>query len=167
MIMFGNAQTCRCHLMLGRGAGRVAGDKPEPNAGSSNGRARSDHPGLLGRKGKPAGRRGAGSLASDRWQMAKALLRCRRGRSQDRPRSGKPPTYDATFRNRVLELLEKSPPPGWAHWDGRAVAECLRASVHAVWRVLRREGIYLQRLRTWGVSTDPEFAPKAAEVVGL
>src|SRR5580658_220166 len=75
MVMFGNAQTCRCHLMLGRGAGRVASDKPEPNAGSSNGRARSDHPGLLGREGKPAGRRGAGSLASDRRQMAKALRR--------------------------------------------------------------------------------------------
>src|SRR5580658_394575 len=86
---------------------------------------------------------------------------------QDRPRSGKPPTYDAAFRNRVLELLEKSPPPGLAHWDGRTVAESLGASVHAVWRVLRREGIYLQRLRTWCVSTDPEFAPKAAEVVGL
>ncbi len=31
-------------------------------------------------------------------------------------------------------------------------------SVHAVWRVLRKEGIYLQRLRTWCVSTDPECA---------
>src|SRR6202030_1123645 len=41
------------------------------------------------------------------------------------------------------------------------------ASVHAVWRGLRKEGIYLQRLRTWCVSTDPEFAAKAAEVVGL
>jgi len=39
--------------------------------------------------------------------------------------------------------------------------------VHAVWRVLRREGIYLERLRSWCVSTDKEFAPKAAEVVGL
>jgi transposase len=47
------------------------------------------------------------------------------------------------------------------------VAEKLGASVHAVWRLLRREGIYLQRLRTWCVSTDPEFAPKAAEIVGL
>lgn len=54
-----------------------------------------------------------------------------------------------------------------SHWDGPAVAEQLGASVYAVWRVLRREGIYLQRLRTWCVSTDPEFAPKAAEVVGL
>jgi len=86
---------------------------------------------------------------------------------RDRPRSGKPAIYDAAFRARVLALLEQPPPVGVGHWDGRAVAETLGASVHAVWRLLRREGIYLQRLRTWCVSTDPEFAPKAAEVVGL
>ncbi|MDO9100266.1 MAG: IS630 family transposase [Caldisericota bacterium] len=85
----------------------------------------------------------------------------------DLPRLGKPATYDAAFRDRVLALLEQTPPAGMGHWDGRAVAEVLGASVHAVWRLLRREGIYLQRLRTWCVSTDPEFAPKAAEVVGL
>jgi transposase len=86
---------------------------------------------------------------------------------RDRPRPGKPVKYGAAFRDRVLALLEQSPPPGLAHWDGPTVAETLGASVHAVWRALRREGIYLQRLRTWCVSTDPEFAPKAAEVVGL
>lgn len=85
----------------------------------------------------------------------------------DLPRPGKPATYGAAFRDRVLALLEQPPPPGLSHWDGPAVAEQLKASVHAVWRTLRREGIYLQRLRTWCVSTDPEFAPKAAEVVGL
>lgn len=80
---------------------------------------------------------------------------------------GKAPVYDASFRDRVLRLLEQTPPTGLGQWDGRAVAESLGASVHAVWRLLRKEGIYLQRLRTWCVSTDPEFAPKAAEVVGL
>lgn len=47
------------------------------------------------------------------------------------------------------------------------MARALGVSVHAAWRLLRREGIYLQRLRTWCVSADPEFAPKAADVVGL
>lgn len=89
------------------------------------------------------------------------------GGLRDQPRSGKPAVYDAAFRDRVLALLEQTPPAGLSHWDGAAVAEGLGASVHAVWRVLRREGIYLQRLRTWCVSTDPEFAAKAAEVVGL
>ena len=86
---------------------------------------------------------------------------------RDRSRPGKPVRYDAAFRNQVLALLEETPPPGMSHWDGPAVAEKLAASVHAVWRVLRREGIYLQRRRSWCVSTDKEFAPKAAEVVGL
>lgn len=86
---------------------------------------------------------------------------------QDQLRPGKPTTYDAAFRDRVLSLLEQPPPPGMSHWDGPAVAEKLNASVYAVWRVLRREGIYLQRLRSWCVSTDKEFAPKAAEVVAL
>ena len=86
---------------------------------------------------------------------------------RDQPRPGKPPKYGRGFRDRVLALLEQPPPAGMSHWDGPAVAATLGASVHAVWRTLRREGIYLQRLRTWCVSTDPEFAPKAAEVVGL
>ncbi len=85
----------------------------------------------------------------------------------DQLRSGKPVRYDAAFRNRVLAVLEEPPPTGMSHWDGPAVAEKLDASVHAVWRVLRREGIYLQRRRSWCVSTDKEFAPKAADVVGL
>jgi transposase len=86
---------------------------------------------------------------------------------RDQPRPGTPVQYGAAFRKQVLATLEEPPPPGMSHWDGPAVAEKLDASVHAVWRVLRREGIYLQRRRSWCVSTDQEFAPKAADVVGL
>jgi transposase len=39
--------------------------------------------------------------------------------------------------------------------------------VYAVWRVLRREGIHLQRQRSWCVSTDKQFAPKSADVIAL
>ena len=86
---------------------------------------------------------------------------------RDEPRSGKPVTYDAVYRDRVLALLEQPPPSGMSHWDGPAVAERLGSSVYAVWGVLRREGIHLQRHRSWRVSTDKEFAPKAADVVAL
>jgi len=85
----------------------------------------------------------------------------------DRDRSGKPATYGEEFRNEVLKTLEQSPPPGLATWDGPAVAERLNSSVDAVWRVLRKEGIHLQRRRSWCVSTDPEFAPKSADIIGL
>ena len=100
-----------------------------------------------------------------KWRRRFALWGLRGLRDQLRP--GKPVRYDAAFGNRVLALLEETPPPGMSHWDGPTVAEKLDASVHAVWRVLRREGIYLQRRRSWCVSTDKEFAPKAADVVGL
>jgi transposase len=100
-----------------------------------------------------------------KWRQRFSLWGLRGLREQTRP--GKPVTYDKAFRNRVLATLEESPPAGMFHWDGPAVAEKLDAGVHAVWRVLRREGIYLQRRRSWCVSTDKEFAPKAADVVGL
>ena len=34
-------------------------------------------------------------------------------------------------------------------------------------RFLQKEGIQLARMRTWCISTDPEFAAKAADIVGL
>lgn len=85
----------------------------------------------------------------------------------DQPRSGKPPQYGTEFRNQVLRLLEQSPPAGQSTWDGEALARALGSSSHAIWRVLRKEGICLQRQRSWCVSTDPEFATKAADVIGL
>ena len=86
---------------------------------------------------------------------------------RDRPRSGKPRQYTESFRQRVLATLELPPPAGQATWDGPAVAAHLGASKDAVWRVLRKEGISLQRQRSWCVSTDPAFAAKAADIVGL
>jgi len=86
---------------------------------------------------------------------------------RDAPRPGAKRVYGEDFRNRVLALLEQPPPSGQASWDGPAVAATLQGSVHAVWRVLRQQGICLQRQRSWCVSTDKEFAAKAADIVGL
>jgi transposase len=86
---------------------------------------------------------------------------------RDAPRPGAQRRYDTAFRNRVLAVLEQPAPAGQATWDGPAVAKEVGGSVHAVWRVLRKEGICLQRQRSWCVSTDKEFAAKAADIVGL
>ena len=64
-------------------------------------------------------------------------------------------------------LLEQPPPAGFVGLGRADGSRTPNAGVHAIWRVLREERIYLQRLRTWCVSTEPEFAPKAAEVLGL
>jgi len=74
----------------------------------------------------------------------------------DEPRPGKPETYGKDFRDRLLTKLEEKPPEGLARWDCPTLAEALNASLHAVWRALKKEGIYLHRSRSWCVSTDPE-----------
>ena len=87
---------------------------------------------------------------------------------RDRARSGKPPIYPAPeLRQRILKQLEAPPPAGLSSWDGGTLAQALDVSDDAVWRVLRKEGIQLRRHRSWCVSTDPEFAAKAADVIGL
>lgn len=87
----------------------------------------------------------------------------------DRPRSGAPKQYDDETRQRILALLDEPPPDGrHATWTGALLAEALGdVSKHHVWRVLRTHQISLRRRRSWCVSTDPEFARKAADVVGL
>src|SRR4029077_13507000 len=60
------------------------------------------------------------------------------------------------------------PPEGYGKWSGGLLAEALGdVSDDQVWRVLRKHDICLQRRRSWCISTDPEFGPKAADVVGL
>jgi transposase len=124
------------------------------------------HAGLPpGQEIQPVAREMCVSVATvSKWRQRLSLWGLRGPR--DQPRPGKQVRYDA-FRKRALATLEESPPPGMSHLDGPAVAEKLDASVHAVWRVLRRAGIYLQRRRSWCVTTDQEFAPKAVDVVAL
>jgi transposase len=87
---------------------------------------------------------------------------------QDKDRSGKPAKYDKATDRRVLELLDQPPPEGYSQWNGPRLAEALGdVSRPQVWRVLRRYDICLERRRSWCVSTDPEFGPKAADIVGL
>lgn len=86
----------------------------------------------------------------------------------DGRRPGKKAKYDGTTEQRILALLDTPAPAGYATWTGRLVAKALGdVSPHHVWRVLRRHGIHLQRRRSWCVSTDPQFAQKAADIVGL
>jgi len=86
----------------------------------------------------------------------------------DAPRAGAPRRYDATTERRILAQLDAPPPAGHATWTGGLLARALDdVSPAQVWRVLRRHGIALQRRRSWCISTDPEFAAKAADIVGL
>jgi len=86
----------------------------------------------------------------------------------DAPRPGAPERYGKETEKRILAMLDQPPPAGYGAWTGSLLAKALgEVSADQVWRVLRRQGIHLRRRRSWCVSTDPEFAAKAADIVGL
>lgn len=81
---------------------------------------------------------------------------------------GAEPKYTTLTGKRILGVLEGSPPAGYARWTAPLIARAL-GDVHEqyVWRFLRAQNIDLAGRKTWCVSQDPEFAAKAAEIVGL
>ena len=86
----------------------------------------------------------------------------------DAPRSGKPKTYGTDADRRILALLDRPPPQGFARWTAPLIAKDLGdVSDQHVWRFLRAQGIDLAGRKSWCLSTDPEFAAKAADIVGL
>jgi transposase len=86
----------------------------------------------------------------------------------DAPRSGKPRTYDEVTDRRILALLDRPPPAGFARWTAPLLAGDLGdVSDQYIWRFLRAQRIDLAGRKFWCLSTDPEFAAKAAAIVGL
>jgi transposase len=86
----------------------------------------------------------------------------------DKPRPGPRPKYGEETAKRILAVLDRPPPAGFARWTGGLIAAAL-GDVHEqqVWRVLRERQIDLDGRKSWCESDDPEFAAKAADVVGL
>ena len=87
---------------------------------------------------------------------------------QERARSGPKPKYGERTTRRILALLDRPPPKGYGRWTGPLLAAEL-GDVHKqqVWRVLRAHKIDLAGRKSWCESNDPDFAAKAADVVGL
>jgi transposase len=87
---------------------------------------------------------------------------------EDLPRSGAPPIYGAATDQRIRAVLDQPPPKGFARWSGPLIAEALGdVDVQYVWRSLRKQKIDLGGRKSWCESNDPQFAAKAADVVGL
>ena len=64
---------------------------------------------------------------------------------QDKPRPGKEPIYTMETDKRILALLDKPPPKGFARWTGPLLAEELcDIDVQYVWRFLRNQKIDLK-----------------------
>src|SRR4029453_1663604 len=76
---------------------------------------------------------------------------------------GAEPKYTAQTGKRILVLLDRPPPRGYARWSGPLLAAALGdVDVQYVWRFLRAQKIDLAGRKSWCESDDPEFVAKAA-----
>src|ERR1700757_4284420 len=81
------------------------------------------------------------------------------GGLEDLPRAAKEPIYGQATNKRILALLEKPPPAGFARWTGPLLAKALGdVDVQYVWRFLREHKIDLAARKSWCESNDPKFA---------
>ncbi len=79
---------------------------------------------------------------------------------------GRAPLPPATVA-RILTLPRGKPPKGATHWTGRKVAEAVGVSLSAVQRIWQVHRLQPHRIRTFKRSSDPDFAAKVEDIVGL
>ena len=79
---------------------------------------------------------------------------------------GKKPLPAATVA-KILALPCGKPPRQATHWTGRMVAKATGVSLRAVQRLWQANRLQPHRVRTFKTSTDPAFAEKVEDVVGL
>jgi transposase len=87
-------------------------------------------------------------------------------RDKTRP-SRIPPLPKAVVEAVVTRTLGASPPAGVTHWTAPAMAAASGLSVSSVQRIWRAHGLRPHQVRSFKLSTDPKFAAKVEDVVGL
>jgi transposase len=113
-----------------------------------------------------ARRAGVSRPAVWRWQQRHAEAGVD-GLLRDKTRKpGKPRTPDASVRE-VVALTCGEPPDETTRWTGRAMAAAAGLSLRTVQRIWAAHELQPHRLRTFKRSSDPEFATKLADIVGL
>jgi hypothetical protein len=89
------------------------------------------------------------------------------GLARDKTRKpGLPPLPPAVV-DRVVALTLTEPPGETTHWTGRAMAAVSGVSLRSVQRIWAAHGLQPHRVRRFKLSTDPAFAAKLRDVVGL
>src|SRR3981081_2664419 len=81
---------------------------------------------------------------------------------------GQPPTVlTPAMEARVLEKTRKAPRDGSTHWSTRKLGRLLKIHHNLVAKAWQRAGLQPHRFERFMQSDDPDFEPKAADVIGL
>jgi transposase len=76
-------------------------------------------------------------------------------------------TQTPALEARILEWTRKrTPPDGATQWSTRRLGTQLKVSHMGVARVWAKHGLRLQRLDRYRATNDPDFAQKAADIIG-
>jgi transposase len=113
-----------------------------------------------------ARRAGVGRPAVWRWQRRFAEAGVEGLLREASRKPGKAPLADATVQ-RVVALTCAEPPGEATHWTGRAMAKATGISLRSVQRIWAVHKLQPHRIRTFKRSSDPDFAAKLEDVVGL
>jgi transposase len=89
------------------------------------------------------------------------------GLLRDKTRPSRIPPLAADVAERVVSLTLTDPPVEATHWTAAMMAGKVGISVSSVQRIWRAHGLQPHRVRQFKLSTDPRFAEKLRDVVGL
>lgn len=86
----------------------------------------------------------------------------------DAPRAGRGHGLSAALEAKIIDVtLHTKPPAPLTHWTTRRLGRKLGISHNTVAHVWRRASLQPHRLESYRESPDPDFARKAADIVGL
>jgi transposase len=90
-----------------------------------------------------------------------------RGILEDRPRSGRPKEISAEQEAALIDKTLHSTPRNATHWSVRMMAREAGLSPATVQRIWSKHHLQPHRVESFKFSTDPEFAAKVRDIVGL
>jgi len=86
---------------------------------------------------------------------------------EDRQRSGRPKQISPEREAAIVEATIQTTPKDATHWSVRAMATSQKVSPATVQRIWRKHKLQPHRVESFKFSSDPEFAPKVRDIVGL
>jgi transposase len=86
---------------------------------------------------------------------------------EDRHRSGRPKQIAPEKETAIVEATIKTTPKDATHWSVRTMAASQKISPATVQRIWKKHKLQPHRVESFKFSTDPEFAPKVRDIVGL
>jgi transposase len=89
------------------------------------------------------------------------------GLLRDKTRPSRIPPLGPEVAERVIALTLGPPPGEVTHWTASAMAKVSGISGSSVQRIWRSHGLQPHRMRQFKLSTDPNFAEKIRDIVGL